>query len=445
MHPTPPGGAEDHPVLGSTPVARAVDARAVAAAVDRDARARILATLTRRFGDLDLAEDMLQEAFAQALHTWPETGIPDVPEAWLQTTARRKALDVVRRENVLAQKLARLRIEEDRSRGAAHFTDPADQVAADGPDPVPDDRLGLFFACAHPVLRPEDRVALTLRFLAGLQTAEVAHALLVPVATMQQRIVRAKKRIRTLGVPFEAPRPADLAERLAGVQRVVYLLYAEGFARSAGPEHLREDLTGEALRLARVLHQLMPATAEVTGLLGLLVLTEARRPARIDQQGRPVPLPEQDRTQWDSGMIAEGITLAEAAAGARGAGPYAIQAAIAAVHAEAGSYAATDWDQIAVLYRMLEEREPGPVVRLGRAVALGRARGPEVGLRQLDELAGDPALARFRPFHTARAVTLEQLGDPAGAAQAYRRALDLPGNEAEDEFLAATLAGLDDA
>lgn len=418
-------------------------ARTAVAAIDRDARARILATLARRFGDLDLAEDMLQEAFAQALHSWPGSGIPEIPEAWLHTTARRKALDVVRRENVLAQKLARLRIEEDRAASAVHLVDPVEQVVW-GPDAAADDRLGLFFACAHPVLRTEDRVALTLRFVAGLTTPEVAHALLVPVTTMQQRLVRAKKRIRALGVPFEAPRPEDLTERLAGVQRVVYLLYAEGFARSTGSVHLREDLTTEALRLARVLHQLMPATAEVTGLLGLLVLTEARRPARTTPEGRPVPLPEQDRTEWDHQLITEGITLAEQAAGATGAGPYAIQAAIAAVHAEAASYAETDWDQIAVLYRMLEQREPGPVVRLGRAVALGRARGPEAGLRRLDELADDAALARFRPFHTARAVTLEQLGDPAGAAEAYRRALELPGNDAEDAYLAATLAGLED-
>ena len=447
MHLSRPGGAGGEHALGSAPAAEtsraAAAARSAVAAIDRNAQARILATLARRFGDLDLAEDMLQEAFARALHSWPESGIPEVPEAWLHTTARRKALDVVRRENVLAQKLARLRIEEDRAASAVHLVDPVEPVVW-GPDAVPDDRLGLFFACAHPVLRTEDRVALTLRFVAGLTTPEVAHALLVPVTTMQQRLVRAKKRIRALGVPFEAPRPEDLAERLAGVQRVVYLLYAEGFARSTGSVHLREDLTTEALRLARVLHQLMPAAAEVTGLLGLLVLTEARRAARTTPEGRPVPLPEQDRTQWDRQLISEGITLAEQAAGATGAGPYAIQAAIAAVHAEAASYAKTDWDQIAVLYRMLEEREPGPVVQLGRAVALGRARGLEVGLRRLDELADEPALARFRPFHTARAVTLEQLGDPAGAAEAYRRALELPGNDAEDAYLAATLAGLED-
>lgn len=416
------------------------DARAAVTSIDRDTRARVLATVARWFGDLDLAEDMTQEAITQALHTWPNTGVPEMPEAWLKTTAKRKALDAVRRENVLAQKLARLRIEEERSPVSARFADPAEDI--DERDAVPDDRLGLFFACAHPVLRPEDRVALTLRFVAGLTTAEVAHALLVPVATMQQRIVRAKKRIRALGITFEAPRREDLADRLAAVQRVVYLLYAEGFARSAGTEHVRADLTAEALRLARVLHHLMPRTAEVTGLLGLLSLTEARHPARTDADGRPVPLPEQDRTRWDRALIAAGIALAERAAGSRGAGPYAIQASIAAVHAEAHTYAETDWAQIAVLYRLLEAHDPGPVVRLGRAVALGRDRGPEVGLRRLDELAEDPALARFRPFHTARAVTLVQLGDPAGAAQAYRRALELPGNEAEDEYLAATLAGL---
>lgn len=419
------------------------EVRRALAAIDRDARARILATLARRFGDLDLAEDVLQDALAQALRTWPRTGVPESPEAWLKTAAKRKALDVVRRESVLAQKLARLRIEEERAPVPAGFEDPAAVVdGARDPDPVPDDRLGLFFACAHPVMSPEDRVALTLRFVGGLTTAEVAHALLVPVATMQQRIVRAKKRIRTLGVPFGEPPRSEIPERLAGVQKVVYLMYAEGFARSAGSGHVRDDLTAEAIRLARVLRGLVPgfASAEATGLLALLLLTEARRPARISAaDGRPVPLAEQDRGLWDRELIAEGLALAEAAAGASGAGTYAIQAAIAAVHAEAASFAGTDWEQIAVLYRLLETHEPGPVVRLGRAVALGRARGPAVGLRLLDALAADDALQRFRPFHVARAVTLEELEEFALAAAAYRRALELPGNEAEDGFLAASL------
>lgn len=446
------------------------EVRRALAAIDRDARARILATLARRFGDLDLAEDVTQDALAQALRTWPQTGVPESPEAWLKTTAKRKALDIVRRESVLSQKLARLRIEEERSPVPSGLEDPAVVAGSRERDPVPDDRLGLFFACAHPVMSPEDRVALTLRFVGGLTTAEVAHALLVPVATIQQRIVRAKKRIRTLGVPFEEPPRSDLPARLAGVQKVVYLMYAEGFARSGGAGHVRDDLTAEAIRLARVLVGLVgggvdlaggsagsgsagaagsasvtgigagSASVEATGLLALLLLTEARRPARVHgPEGRPVPLAEQDRSLWDRDLIAEGLALAEAAAGAPGAGTYAIQAAIAAVHAEASSFSGTDWEQIAVLYRLLEAHEPGPVVRLGRAVALGRARGPAVGLRLLDALADDETLQRFRPFHVARAVTLEELEEFATAALAYRRALELPGNEAEDGFLVAAL------
>lgn len=419
-------------------------ARKAVAAIGRDSRIRILATIARWSGDLDLAENATQEALVQALRTWPDTGIPESPEAWLKTTAKRKALDAIRRERMLTEKLARLRIEEERAPQPAELLDPADQAGTGGADPVPDDRLGLFFACAHPVLKPEDRVALTLRFVAGLDTSEVAHALLVPVATMQQRIRRAKKRIRALGVPFEAPRHEDLEERLAGVQRVVYLLYAEGFARSTGDAHVREDLTGEAIRLARVLHSLMPDAAETAGLLALLLLTEARRPARTDESGHPIPLADQDRARWDTGMIADGLALAETAAASPGAAAYAIQAAIAAVHAEAEDFASTDWAQIAVLYRLLEAHEPGPVVRLGRAVAVGRLLGPEEGLRRLDALSHDPVLARFRPFHIARAVTLEELGDPAGAAEAYRRAIGLPGNDAEDGYLATALAGLDE-
>ncbi len=421
------------------------EARRALAGIDREARARLLATLVRRFRDLDLAEDALQDALAQALTTWASDGVPDSPEAWLMTTAKRKALDAVRRDGVLAKKLVSWRLQDERSPTVAAFADPADRVAErDDLDALSDDRLGLFFACAHPVLAPEDRVALTLRFLAGLTTAEVAHALLVPVTTMQQRIVRAKKRVRALGVPFGVPRAADLPSRLACVRRVIYLLYAEGFARSSGDVHVRDDLTAEAVRLARLLRTLMPPNPETTGLLALLVLTQARRPARLGTGGRPVPLAEQDRTLWDESLIREGIALAEEAASGRG-GLYAVQAAIAAVHAEAESFAATDWAQIAVLYGLLEAYDPGPVVRLARAVALGRAFGLDEGLRRLDDLAVDPVLDRFRPFHVARAVTLEELGDNPGAVHAYRRALALPGNDAEDAFLAATLAGLDAA
>lgn len=418
------------------------EARRAVAAIDRDARARITATVARWFGDLDLAEDVTQDAIAQALRTWPRTGVPEAPEAWLKTTAKRKALDTVRREGVLAQKLARLRIEEDRAPVSEGMADPA-EAAAEPPSPVPDDRLELFFACAHPVLGPADRIALTLRFVAGFTTAEVAHALLLPVTTVQQRIVRAKKRIRTLGVPFKIPARTELPARLAEVERVIYLLYAEGFARSNGSHHVRDDLTAEAIRLARVLHRLLPGFPEVTGLLSLLLLTEARRPARLDGAGRPVPLAQQNRGRWDRSRADEGIALAEAAARAGRPGPYAIQAAIAAVHAEAADFAATDWAQIAVLYGMLERFEPGPVVRLGRAVALGRARGLAAGLAELEALAEDPVLAAFRPFHIARAITLEEVGERAAAAAAYRRALELPGNDAERDYLASALAGLE--
>ncbi|BDH56499.1 RNA polymerase sigma factor [Tsukamurella sp. PLM1] len=415
-------------------------ARRAVADLDRDSLTRILATLARRFGDLGLAEDVLQEALAQALISWPETGVPRAPSAWVMTCAKRKALDAVRRDAVLAQKLAQLRLESERLPTPSGFADPAE---APPQSPVPDERLGMFFACTHPALKAEDRVALTLRFVAGMSTAEVAHALLLPVTTCQQRIVRAKKRIRGLVIPFEPPAAADLPARLPGVLRVIYLLYSEGFARSTGADHVRDDLTAEAVRLARLLQRLLPEP-ETTGLLGLLLLTEARRPARLDGDGRPVPLVDQDRGAWDPALIAEGTSLVERAAAATGAGPYTIQAAIAAVHAEAATADETDWEQIAVLYRLLEERERGPVVRLGRAIAVGRAYGPSLGLRRLDQLATEPALAGFRPYHVARALTLAELGDADAAAAAYRDALALPGNDAEDDYLASTLAGLTD-
>lgn len=426
----------DDPDVGSAdPHERA---RRAVGEVGREERTRVLAILARRFGDLDLAEDALQEAFTEALTAWAASGVPRVPEAWLVTTAKRKALDVVRRDGVLARKMAALRVQEERTPVAETLLDPADVVLAG--DALPDDRLGLYFACAHPALRLEDRVAMTLRFVAGLPVAEVAHALLVPVPTMQQRIVRAKRRIRTLGVPFSVPRRDERAERAVEVLRVVYLLYAEGFARSTGEVHVRDDLTAESIELARLLRRLMPS-AETTGLLALLLLTEARRPARTDRDGRPVPMARQDRSLWDARLMREGIELATAAAGGAGAGTYAIQAAIAALHAEAVTFEETDWPQIAVLYGMLERIEPGPVVRVARAVAIGRAVGREEGLRRLDALTTLPGVERLRAFHVARAVTLTELGRESEAAEAYRRALSLPGNEAEDDFLVEALAG----
>ncbi|WP_110588609.1 RNA polymerase sigma factor [Microbacterium suaedae] len=418
--------------------------RSAIAAVDRATQARIVAALARRFGDLDLAEDMLQEAVERALRRWPVSGIPDSPAAWLTTAATRAALDILRRDALRARKLAQLGAEAERAPTPPGSEDPARLVAERDAEAIPDDRLGLFFACAHPLLAADDRLALTLRFVGGLATTDVAHALLVPVATMQQRITRAKKRIRTLGIRFEAPSATEVRARLPIVQRVVYLVYAEGFSRSSGEEHIRDDLTAEAVRLARLLRELMPGSAEATGLLALLLLTEARRPARLDAQGRPIPLADQDRGLWRADLVTEGLRLAERAAGSPRAGAYAIQAAIAAVHAEAASYDETDWAQIAVLYRMLAAYDDGPVVRLGEAVAHGRAHGLDEGIRRLDTLADDPALARLRPFHIARAVTLSELGRRDEAARAYREALTLPGNEAEEAYLASTLAGLDE-
>ncbi|MBP2437675.1 RNA polymerase sigma factor [Microbacterium amylolyticum] len=410
-----------------------------AAALTRDERTSIIAALTRRFGDLDLAEDALQDATVRALRSWPKTGVPAVPAAWLMTAAKRRAIDVVRRDAVQQQKVAELRHDAFRV-GASHGADDPADVRED--ESGVDDRLGLFFACAHPALSADDRAALMLRFLAGLTTVEVAHSLLVPVPTMQQRLIRAKKRIRTLGIRFSVPRHRDLPERLSGVLQVVLLMFSEGFARSTGPEHTRDDLTEEAIRLARMLYALMPGSAETAGLLSLLLLTQARRPARVDGSGRPVPLADQDRSLWAAELVSEGARLAEMAAGSPGAGSCAIQAAIAAVHAEAESIDSTDWAQIAVLYRMLGAYEPGPVVRLGHAIACGRAQGFEVGLRMLDEMTGDAAMARFRPFHIARATTLGELGQTAQAAAAFRRALDLPGNAAEDVLLNELLAEL---
>ncbi len=412
-------------------------ARRAVSAVDRDVRSRVLATLTKKFGDLDLAEDALQDAIAQALITWSRTGVPDSPEAWLTTTAKRKALDVVRRESVLAGKLARLHTESERASTPAEFRDPAEAP----PPGLPDERLGMFFACTHPVLRAEDRVALTLRFVAGLTTAEVAHALLIPVPTTQQRIVRAKKRIGALSVPFAPPREGDLPRRLGGVLRVIYLLFSEGFARSTGDAHIRDDLTDEAVALARTLRALLP-NAETTGLLALLLLTQSRRPARLDSDGRPVPLDDQDRRLWDQALVGEGIALAEHAAAQAGAGLYTIQAAIAAVHAEAPSTERTDWAQILALYDLLVAFAPGPMTSLNRIVAVAMVHGERVALRELDAAAATPAIAGHHRRHAVRAHLLERLGETDAAIAEYRAAARSTLSIPEQRYLTARAQSL---
>lgn len=417
-----------------SPHERHHEAAQVLAGLDREDLARLHAALARRFGDLQLAEDVVQDAMVAAMTTWPRRGVPVTPVAWLMTTAKRKAIDVLRRDHNLAQKVARLRIEEDLA------APPADEAAL-ASDGLGDDRLSLVSACCHPALRQEERIALTLRFVSGLTTQEVAGAFLVPVATMQQRIVRAKRHIRRTGIPFEVPTPDELPSRLSSVLRVAYLVYTEGYARTSGDEHVSTDLTAEAIRLARVIGRLAP-TAETAGLLALLLLTEARRTARTDERGTPIPLPRQDRTRWDRALVTEGLALAERAAGTPGAGSYAIQAAIAAVHAEASSYERTDWEQILVLYGMLQRVEGGPVVALNSAVAAGKAHGPEEGLRRLEALAGEPALTRHRPYAVARAITLGELGRHEDARRAYEAALALPGNSAEQSFIEQEIAQL---
>lgn len=403
-------------------------------AVFREDRGRLLALLAARFGDLDLAEECASDAVEAALRHWPVDGVPDKPLAWLLTTARRKAVDRVRRDRVLARRLALLRVDADRA-----ATVPPDEP---GFDDIPDERLRLFFTCCHPALSPEARTALTLRFLAGLTTPEVARAFLLPEPTTAQRIVRAKRKIRSAGIPFRVPGPDELPERLPSVLRVVYLVFTEGYAASSGDDLLRPDLADEAVRLARLLHRLLPREREVSGLLALLLLTDARRAARTDPSGAQVLLEDQDRTRWDADLITEGQRLVEAALTGPGAGPYGIQAAIAALHDEAPDFAATDWPQIVALYDVLLRGEPSPLVALNRAVAVGMRDGPEAGLALLDALAGAPELRGYHLYPAARADLLRRLGRGAEAADAYRAAIALTRNGPERATFARRLAEL---
>jgi RNA polymerase sigma-70 factor (ECF subfamily) len=405
-------------------------------AVFREERGRLLAMLVRQFGDLDLAEDAASEAIEAALECWPVDGVPATPVAWLLTTARRKAVDRLRRDRAYAARLAIMQVEAQQHVDAA-----SGQGADDVQDEFPDERLRLFFTCCHPALSVEAQTALTLRCLAGLSTPEVARAFLVPEATMAQRIVRAKRKIRDARIVFRVPGSDELARRLPGVLRVVYLIFTEGYAASTGEELLCVDLTDEAIRLARILHRLLPAESEVSGLLALLLLVDARRAARTDAAGELVSLEDQDRGLWDADRIAEGRGLVVAALRGGGTGPYAIQAAIAAVHAEAASTSTTDWPQIVALYDVLARRSPSPVVQLNRAVAVAMRDGPEAGLAALDTLDGE-ALRGYHPLPAARADLLRRLGRTTEAAASYQAALDLASNERERAFLRKKLTEL---
>ena len=404
-------------------------------AVFREERGRLLASLVHRFGDLDLAEEVTSEAIEAALVHWPAEGVPSRPGAWLLTTARRRAVDRLRRDRVLATRLAVLQAEAERAGPAP---------PADADRDLPDDRLALFFTCAHPALPAQDRGALTLRFLAGLTTTEVARAFLVPPTTMAQRLVRAKRKIRDARIPFRVPGADELPERLPTVLQAVYSIFTEGYAASSGPDLQRTDLTEEAIRLARILRRLLPGEQEVAGLLALMLLTDARRAARTGPDGEVVLLDDQDRTRWDHAMIDEGRALVLVALTGGQPGPYGVQAAIAALHDEAADVASTDWPQVVALYDVLLTMVPSPVVALNRAAAVAMRDGPEAGLALLDGLADDPRLRGYHLYPATRADLLRRLGRDEEAAAAYRSALALVGTEPERAHLLRRLASVAD-
>jgi RNA polymerase sigma-70 factor, ECF subfamily len=395
----------------------------------RSESGRVLATLARFLGDLDLAEEAMHEAFAAALEFWPQTGIPDKPRPWLISTARFKAIDVIRR---------RARFDGAQRDLVAHMESRVNDAPGGneetGDEEIEDDRLRLIFTCCHPALPPEGQVALTLREICGLTTEEIARAFLVTPATLAQRIVRAKAKIRETPIPYEVPTPQELPERLDAVLQVVYLVFNEGYSAAAGAEVTRAELTREAIRLGRLLAGLQPEP-EVHGLLALMLLQESRRAARTSPAGELILLEHQDRALWNREQIAEGVGLVEKALSSRRFGPYTLQAAIAAVHAEAESTAATGWRQIVALYNQLARIQPSPVVYLNRAVAIAMRDGPEAGLTQIDAVLEDGELANYYLAHSARAELYRRLGRTAEARASYERALALTQQEPERQFL----------
>jgi len=398
----------------------------------RSESGRVLATLVRLLGDLDLAEEAMHEAFAAALESWAQTGIPDKPRPWLISTARFKAIDVIRR---------RARFDGAQRDLVAHMEARVNDAADGGGDEIEDDRLRLIFTCCHPALPAEGQVALTLREICGLTTEEIARAFLVTPATLAQRIVRAKAKIREAAIPYEVPSPQELPGRMDAVLQVVYLVFNEGYSAAAGAEVTRAELTGEAIRLGRLLAELQPE-AEVVGLLALMLLQESRRAARTSPAGELILLENQDRALWNREQIAEGVALVEKALQSRGFGSYTLQAAIAAVHAQAESPAATDWREIVARYDQLVRMQPSPVVHLNRAVAIAMRDGPEAGLTHIDAVLKNGELANYYLAHSARAEMYRRLGRTAEARSAYEKALALTRQEPERQFLEARIRQL---
>ncbi|MDX6426049.1 MAG: polymerase sigma-70 factor, subfamily [Gaiellaceae bacterium] len=389
----------------------------------REERGAVLATLIRQLGDFQLAEDAVQDAFADAVTSWPRDGVPISPGAWITVAARRRAIDRLRRDRSLADRAERL--------GELVRLDQEEETSMNEESTIVDDQLRLIFTCCHPALDLHARVALTLRTLGGLTTTEIARGFLVSEPTMGKRIVRAKRKIADAHISYRIPADDELPDRLQGVLRVVYLIFNEGYSATEGERLVRSELCSSAIRLGRLLCQLMPDDAEAWGLLSLMLLHDARRSARVDARGEYVMLDDQDRALWDQTLIRQGLEALVRALRQRRPGQYQLQAAITALHVQASDADATDWRQIAELYGALAELNPSPVVELNHATAIGFADGPQAGLRLLEPLLSDPALERYQPLHAAHAELLKRAGDLTGAARAYEQALALTANDVD--------------
>jgi RNA polymerase sigma factor (sigma-70 family) len=423
------------------------DRPAVEAAIDDAHRrewARVLAATVRVAGDLDLAEECVQEAYAMALRSWSRDGIPTNPAAWLTTAAKRRAIDTIRRERTFRSKLPLLAEPEETVEDTAMRVGGNAEIHEDPEDSVPDERLRLIFTCCHPALSQEAQMALTLRLVCGVSTPDIARGFLVSEPTMAARLTRAKKKISGARIPYRIPRPAELPDRLPPVLGVIHLLFTTGHTAPSGVDLLRTDLVERALHLARMLRELMPDEPEVRGLLALLLVTDARRASRIDAGGRLVRLEQQDRSQWDRTAMAEAHELIVAGLRSGTPGRYLLQAAIASLYAEAPSYDQTDWPQIVTLYDRLLQVWPSPVVALNRAVPLSMVAGPEAGLAEIEKLEASGTLAGYQYLPAVKADLLRRLGRTEEAAEAYQQALTLTANEAERDFLAGQIAARDD-